>query len=197
MTDPVTPPVSPAAAPAKPRLNRWLAAGLIASVAVNLAFAGFGAVRYYKFRELTERRNAKIEEQIARRLPDNAAKAFREAFEHGRKDGALSQHQMRRELAAALGTEPYDHNRLAAVLAEHRQRLDQLQQNMQSGLLAAADAMTPEQRRDFAERMLRRGPPGPPPPPGAGPMDGPMGGPMGGPPMRGDLPPPPPPPPAD
>jgi uncharacterized membrane protein len=179
MSDAVTPPPVPAAAP-KSRLNRWLAIGLIASVALNIGFAGFGAVRFFKYREYAERRGWQIEDQVARRLPDNAAHAFRHAFEDARKGGALSQYQMRRDLAAALSAEPYDRNRLAAVLAEHRLRLDQVQEGMQAGLLAAADAMTPEQRRDFAERMLRRGPPGP----------------MGGPPhMRGDMPPPPPPPP--
>lgn len=68
---------------------------------------------------------------------------------------------------------------LAAVLDEHRRRLDHLQAGMQAGMLAAADAMTPEQRREFAERMLRRGPG-----PGPGPKH-----------LRGDMPPPPPPPP--
>ncbi|MCW0232683.1 MAG: periplasmic heavy metal sensor [Ferrovibrio sp.] len=184
MSDTVTPP--PASAAPKSRLNRWLAIGLIASVALNIGFASFGAVRFFKYRELAERRGWQIEDQVARKLPDNAAKAFRHAFEDGRKGGAISHNQMRRDLGAALGAEPYDHNRLAAVLAEHRQRLDQLQAGMQAGLLAAADAMTPDQRREFAARMLRRGPPGPP----GGPMDGPMGGP---PHMRGDAPPPPPP----
>jgi uncharacterized membrane protein len=161
--------------PAKSKVNRWLAVALIASVAINLGFAGFGAVRYFKYREFAERRGWQIEDQVARRLPDNARQAFRQAFEEGRKGGAVSHHQMRRDLSAALGAEPYDHNRLAAVLDEHRRRLDQLQAGMQAGMLAAADAMTPEQRQDFAERMMRRDP---------GPKH-----------MRGEAPPPPPPPP--
>ncbi|MEK9969261.1 MAG: periplasmic heavy metal sensor [Ferrovibrio sp.] len=175
MSDPI-----PTAVP-KSKLNRWLAVGLILSVALNVGFLGFGAVRAYKYREAAERKTWQIEEQIARRLPDNAARAFRHAFEDGRKGGGMVSHyQMRRDLAAALGAEPYDHNRLAAVLAEHRQRLDQLQSGMQAGLLAAADAMTPEQRKEFAERLSRRGPgPGGP------------GGPGGPPHMRGDAPPPP------
>lgn len=174
MVDPVSPIPTP-----KSKLNRWLAIGLIASVALNLGFASFGAVRFFKYREMAEKRGAQIEDQFARRLPDNAARAFRQAFEEGRKGGAISHNQMRRDLGAALSAEPYDRARLAAVLGEHRQRLDQMQQGLQAGLLAAADAMTPEQRREYAERMLRRGPPG---------------GPMGGPPhMRGDMPPPPPP----
>lgn len=165
MSDPVTP-------SAKSKINRWLAIALIVSVAINLGFAGFGAVRFFKYREFAERRGWQIEDQVARRLPDNAAHAFRQAFEQSRKGGNFSHHQMRRDLAAALAADPYDHMRLAAVLDEHRRRLDQLQAGMQAGMLAAAEAMTPDQRREFAERMLRRGPPH----------------------MRGEMPPPPPPP---
>lgn len=165
MSDPVT-------SPAKSKVNRWLAIGLIASVAINLAFVGFGAVRVIKYREFAERKTWRIEEQVARRLPDNAAQAFRDAFEERRKGGMVSHFQMRRDLAAALSAEPYDRDRLAAALAEHRQRLDQLQSGMQAGMLAAADAMTPEQRREFAERLSRRGPPGPGGP-GPGGPDGP------------------------
>lgn len=180
MADTASP--TPTSSPPKPKLNRWLAGALILSVALNIGFMSFGAVRFFKYRDLAERRGMQVEDQFARRLPDNAAKAFREAFEGSRKGGAVSHWQMRRDLGAALGSEPYDHARLAAVLAEHRQRLDQLQQGLQAGLLAAADAMTPEQRREYAERLMRRGPP-----------DGPRG--PGGPPhMRGDGPPPPSPP---
>ena len=168
MADPVTP-------TAAPRMNRWLAAGLIVSVALNIGLLSFGAVRFFKYRDYAERRGMQIEEQFARRLPDNAARAFRDAFEQTRKGGFVSHQQMRRDLGAALLNEPYDHARMAAVLAEHRQRLDQLQQGLQAGLLAAADAMTPDQRREFGERILRRG---------HGPMDGPP------PHMRGDGPPP-------
>lgn len=150
MSDTMPPP------PARSRVNRWLAVALIASVAINLGLAGFGAVRFFKYRDFAERRGWQIEDQVARRLPDNARQAFRQAFEDSRKGGSFSHQQMRRDLSAALGTEPYDHNRLAAVLDEHRRRLDQLQAGMQAGLLAAADAMTPEQRQEFAERMMRR-----------------------------------------
>lgn len=150
MSDIVTPP------PARSKVNRWLAIALIVSVALNLGFAGFGAARYFKYREFAESRGWQIEDQVARRLPDNAAKAFRKAFEQSRKGGDAPHHQMRRDLSAALAAEPYDHDRLAAVLDDYRRHLDQMQSGLQAGMLAAADAMTPEQRREFAERMLRR-----------------------------------------
>ena len=48
---------------AKSKTNRWLAIALIVSVAINLGFAGFGAVRYFKYREFAERRDWQIEDR--------------------------------------------------------------------------------------------------------------------------------------
>lgn len=151
-------------APQKSRLNRWLAIALVASVAINLAFVGWGATRWWKFHRMAERPAGQFEEQVAKRLPDNAAKAFRKAVEATRKGDPVSFHQLRRDIAEALATEPFDRARFEAVLEEHRQRLDQFQRGMQMGLLAAAETMSPEQRQEYAQRMLRHGPRPPPPP---------------------------------
>jgi hypothetical protein len=137
-------------------------------------------------------------------MPERAASAFRTALEKNERLPRGTFLRFHREVAAAIAAEPYDRNKLATLLNEHRQRLDTFQEGVQAGLLAAIDAMTPEQRQDYARDMLRRGPPGPPPRPGRdlpplppgdhppsdrGPMDG---GPMGDRPMDGDrLPPPP------
>lgn len=191
MADPNTTP--PPAAPApKSRANRWLAIGLIASVAINLAFVGWGAVRFVKYSRWMDRDRAHIEEQFARRLPDDAGKAFRKAFEKTHKGNALTLREMSRELGTALAAEPYDRARLEAALLEHRRRLDQLQQGLQAGLLAAADAMTPEERAKLARKLMRHGPPMPPPPEGhmGVPMGAPGGRHMDGPPPH-RLPPPP------
>ena len=64
---------------------------------------------------------------------------------------------LRRDIAEALAAEPFDKARFEALLAEHRGRLDRFQQGLQAGLLAAAETMTPEQRKEYAERMLRHG----------------------------------------
>ncbi|WP_298722571.1 periplasmic heavy metal sensor [uncultured Ferrovibrio sp.] len=153
-----TAPISPA--PQKSRMNRWLAIGLIISVAFNLAFIGWGATRFVKFRSMTEQSSVHFVDRIARKLPDNAARAFRQAVENSRKSQAVSFSDLRRDIASALAAEPYDRARLEALLQEHRNRLDQFQTGIQAGLLAAADAMTPEQRKHYAEHMLRHGPRG-------------------------------------
>lgn len=155
MADTATPPAAP-----KARLNRWLAAGLIVSVAINLALVGFAATRFYKYRSMDRMPASHAEEQVARRLPDHAAQAFRKAVEESRKPGLKPFHEMRRELAETLAAEPFDRARFASLLAQHRDRLADFQQGMQAGLLAAADAMTPAERREYSERLLHMGPPG-------------------------------------
>ncbi|HEX6957424.1 MAG TPA: periplasmic heavy metal sensor [Ferrovibrio sp.] len=164
----------PAPAPRRSAANRWLAIGLIVSVAINLAFIGWGATRMAGFHRMSPRTSDQVEEQIARRLPEHAAHAFREAMDHARKGNKASFQQMRYDIAQALATEPYDRARLEALLRQHRQRMDQFQQSLQAGLLAAADAMTPEERKAYAERMLRHGPPRhrPSPPPADAREDG-------------------------
>lgn len=147
---------NPPAAPAKARVNKWLAAGLILSVAVNLGVGGFAVARHMKFRNMEARGAQGFEEQVARRLPGPAAEAFRKAFGEHRPDRSERMF-LRQELSAALAVEPYDSARVATVLAEQSRRLDDLRKGMQAGLLAAADAMTPEERRKFAERLERHG----------------------------------------
>lgn len=178
-----------AAPPRKPRFNRWLAAGLIVSAAVNLAFIGWGAARYIHHSRMADRPpSGQIEEQITRRMPEQAAAAFRAAIEKNSRVPRGAFLRFRHDIAAAIAADPYDRAKLAALLDEHRRRLDTFQEGIQSGLLAAVEAMTPEQRKQYARRMLRHGPPGAPPP-GAPPRpDGPPG-----PPGAGGPPPPPPP----
>lgn len=154
MTDPSpSAPVAP-----RSRVNRWLAIGLIVSVAFNLAFIGWGAVRFAKFHRMASHPSRHIEERIANHLPDNAAMAFRQAMQRNRKDETVSFRQLGRETADALAAEPYDRARLETLLNEHRSRLDNFQQSLQAGLLAAADSMTPEQRKEYAEHLRRHGP---------------------------------------
>src|SRR3546814_20518671 len=66
-----------AAPPRKPRFNRWLAAGLIVSAAVNLAFIGWGAARYIHTSRMADRPpRGQIEEQITRPMPEPAHPAL-------------------------------------------------------------------------------------------------------------------------
>ena len=168
-------PVGPADQPAKPRFNRWLATGLIVSAAINLAFIGWGAARYIHHSRMAERSpSGQIEEQITRRMPDPAAAAFRSAFEKNARVPRGAFLRFRLEIADAIAADPYDRTKLAALLDQHRHRLDMFQESIQSGLLAAVDAMTPDERQQYARIMLRHGGPGaprrhdgdgPPPPP--------------------------------
>lgn len=145
---------SPAPAP---RANRWLLIALTASLALNVAAIGWGAARYYKFREGMRSPVGMIEERIERRLPENAAKAFRAEMAETRKAlGPVSFGAEREKLAEALRSEPFDSARLKSEFASQRARMDQFQRGMQGALVAAAEAMTPAERREFAEKMMRR-----------------------------------------
>lgn len=139
------------------RPSRWLKIALIASLALNVAFVAWGATRFVKYRHMGERPGRMIEERIARHLPDDAAEAFRKAMADTRQREPVSFSALRHDMARALAAEPFDRARFEALLAEHRSRLDSFQQGLQAGLLAAADAMTPEQRKAYAEKMLRHG----------------------------------------
>lgn len=152
MADTASPTPTPAARP-----NRWLKIALIVSLALNVAFIAWGATRFVKYRHIGERPGSMIEQRIARHLPDEAAMAFRKAVTETRKGQPVSFAALRDDIAQALAAEPFDRARFEALLAEHRSRLDNFQQGLQAGLLAAADAMTPEQRKAYAERMLRHG----------------------------------------
>lgn len=149
-----TTPLAPAP---RSRASRWLKIGLIASLALNVAFIAWGATRWAKHHRMGERPGAQIEERIARHLPDDASRAFRQAMDANRRGEPVSFYALRRDIAEALAAEPFDKARFEALLAEHRGRLDRFQQGLQAGLLAAAETMTPEQRKEYAERMLRHG----------------------------------------
>lgn len=141
------------------RPNRWLKVALIISLAFNVAFIAWGATRFLKHKRMGDRPGHMIEERISDRLPPDAARAFREAIAASRQgQQPVSLHALRDDIAKSLAAEPFDRARFEALLSEHRNRLDGFQQGLQAGLLAAADAMTPEQRRAYAEKMLRHGP---------------------------------------
>jgi len=142
----------------KPRANRWLVIALTASVALNLAAIGWGASRYYKHREMARAPFTQLEGRFAKHLPASAAQAFRTELEKTRQAvGPLAFGAVRRDLATALAAEPFDANALQAAMEQQRKRLEQFHTGMQSALLAAAQAMTPEERKLYAEKLGRMG----------------------------------------
>lgn len=140
----------------KPRYNKWLAIALTVSVALNLAAIGWGASRYYKSREIARAPFAQLEMRFSRHLPDAAAAAFRAELDKTRQAvGPVEFGLVRRSLAAALGAEPFDAKALNAAMEQQRLRMEQFHQGMQAALLAAAQAMTPEERKRYAEKLAR------------------------------------------
>ena len=147
-------------APAAPkaRVNRWLAIALTASVALNLLGLGWGATRYYKHREIARAPFAQIEGRFAKHLPENAARAFRTELDKTRQAvGPLAFGEVRREMAGALAAEPFESAALRAAMDKQRSRMEVFQTGMQNALLAGAEAMTPEERKRYAEKLSRLG----------------------------------------
>lgn len=180
---------TPIAPEAKPRSPRWLKIVLTASLALNLAFIGWGAAQFYKHRQFDRAPITAAGERLDRMLPEKAARAFRSEMEKTRKAlGPVSFGAERRMLAEALAAEPFDIAKLREAMTNQRIKMETFQEGLQNSLLAAAEAMTPAERKDYAEKLKqmgkrereRGGPPGGPP---AGAPGGLMGG---GPPPRGN-----------
>lgn len=147
-------PSTPAVAP-KPRAPRWIIIALTVSVAINVAAIGWGATRFYMFRDMAREPMNRIEMGIARHLPPAAAEAFRKAAHDEMAKNRFSLSETRRDISGALGAEPFDPAKLESVMAARRKNLEQIQIAVQNGLLAAAQAMTPEERHKYAERIGR------------------------------------------
>ena len=192
---------APTVTAAKPRSGRWLKIALTASLALNLAFVGWGAAQFYKHREFARAPLTAAGERIDRMLPEKAARAFREEMDKTRKTlGPISFGAERRMLADALAAEPFDLEKLRAAMTTQRTKMETFQAGMQSSLLAAAEAMTPAERKEYAEKLKQMGRRERSGPERGGPPHGPMAGaPMAGPPMAGPMggPPPGPPPKVD
>lgn len=136
--------------------RRWLIIALTASVALNLAVIGWAGARFYKHREWAAAPFGQIERRVARHLPPAAADAFRAEIAKVGETGP-SFGPVRRELSEALGAEPYDPAKLAAAMTARRQQLERFHTAMQNGLLAAANAMTPAERKEYAEKLAKFG----------------------------------------
>ncbi|MBX3456550.1 periplasmic heavy metal sensor [Ferrovibrio sp.] len=185
MTDNI--PTAPDNVPAKPRGKPWLKIALTASLALNLAFVGWGAAQFYKHKQFARAPLTAAGERIDRMLPEKAARAFREEMDKTRKQlGPISFGEERRALAEALAAEPFDIAKLRDSMTAQRSKMATFQEGLQNSLLAAAEAMTPAERKEYAQKLKHMGkrerdhaggpPPGPPLGPPLSPPLGPRPG---------------------
>jgi len=162
MTDP-TP--APPTAPAPRRRLRWL---LVASLALNLLFAGLlagGALRLWRDPPGSLPPVASAPMLLWQALPDEDRRALREQRHPGDPAaGWRDRHRaMRAEVQAEVATlralltaEPYDPAPLAVRLAEARDRQSERGERAAARMLERIAAMSPAERTRLADRMERR-----------------------------------------
>ena len=141
--------------------NRWLIAGLVLSIVVNLALAGFvvgrmtrdfapfpafdtmvGVVRMVRFLEEDRRREVVGDLWERRRELRPSLRAIRGA---------------QRDIAAALTAEPFDEAALRGALEAFRERLERSQAGSHEILATVAARLTPEEREYLARALSRPG----------------------------------------
>lgn len=151
------------------RVERWLIAGLVVSLAANLALLGFIAGRFgapewprlsadpmlgamHVIRQLPEERRDALQPLLRPHLRE-----MRATFPALRR----AQH----EIHEALTAEPFEVARLDAALGEFRTALLASQKAGHASLVELAAAMTPSERRQLLEAAARpHGMPRPPRP---------------------------------
>jgi uncharacterized membrane protein len=162
-----------------PRAAKWLLAGLIVSLGLNLFLGSMIFGRHFHrphgemFAEravpAADRPLRRIAQRMFASIPDDQRPILESAFAEQRpKLTAASQaaRDAREKVRVILGTEPFDQAALDRAFTELRGRTEEVQKVMQTTIGSAAAKMTPEGRKRLAEwnPEFRRGPPPPPTP---------------------------------
>lgn len=147
----------------------WLRVVLVLSLAANLAVAGgvIGALLGGRPGEDTAPREIARELGLGpylRALPEGERRALgRTVLREMRAGDAPPPRAALREsfaqVLAALRAEPFDGGRFAALLTAQTEAAERVRQAGQAALIERLDAMTPEARRAYADRLeaaLRR-----------------------------------------
>ncbi|MGC9448590.1 periplasmic heavy metal sensor [Cereibacter johrii] len=145
--------------PSASRAPRWIKVALALSVALNLAVVGMAGGAIWRFRADDDMRGPVRDlgfGPFAEALAPEDRKEMRRAFLDERGDFRMIRREMREDFRAMLATlraEPYDAAALQAVL-DRQQRRGAETAALGSRLLGARiEAMTPEERRAFADRL--------------------------------------------
>lgn len=160
--------------PGTQRQRRWLIALLLAlvlSLGLNLVFAGYLLGRSGAAASATAHHvrghgaPAQLRHFLASRSPERQAslqpthKAYRRALREGMRDLGMA----RRQLGAALRSEPWDPAAVSAAMAAVDQAMLDSSRRHHEAMLPLLQALTPQERQLFAElrhrsRTRSRGP---------------------------------------
>ncbi|MBI2256666.1 MAG: periplasmic heavy metal sensor [Proteobacteria bacterium] len=138
--------------------SKWLAAGLIISVCLNLfLLAGMVAGRMHGPMGGPEGKGG----MVMATVPPELKSVIRDKLKaHGPefRDEKEKMRELRLHVADALAAEPFDPAALDAALAELEQSAGKLLHHAQVGLAEIAAELTPEQRKQWAEGWRALGP---------------------------------------
>jgi uncharacterized membrane protein len=165
-----------------PRAAKWLLAGLIVSLGLNLFLGAMMFGRHFHqprgemFAEravpAADRPLRRIAQRMFASIPDDQRPILESAFAEQRpKLAAASQasRDAREKVRVILNADTLDQAALDRAFAELRGRTEDVQQVMHAAIAGAAAKMSPEGRKRLAEWNpefeRRRGPPPPPPAP--------------------------------
>lgn len=157
------------------RSARWLVAGLVISLAINLLLVGFLAGRWLQAAGPPPGHDpALLLWPAVKGLPAAEREALRPVLRKSLRESREHVRTIRRaqrSVQESLRSEPFVANELARALDELRRALNDSQAARHATLVKVATELSPDERRRLAAGMAAHGrpPPGPPPPPGVAP----------------------------
>jgi uncharacterized membrane protein len=141
------------------RNSKWLVIGLIASIAVNLALAGFVAGRISVPGPVPAGLDPSLSlYRVLHQLPDPRREAFRptvRAHFHSMRGELRRMREAQRGINEALTQEPFEPEALGRALQDFRAALLDGQQDNHHVLIEVATSMTPEERLLLRDAMIR------------------------------------------
>ena len=142
---------------------KWLVIGLVVSLTLNLALAGFligrasGPPPWHRsaFDPIAGL------PRLMHFLPKERRRELLEQQPRGQVRAALrDMRRAQRAMDQALAAEPFDAEALAAALARYREHFAAGQERAHATFLAMASELTPQERQRLLKSLRRRGEPG-------------------------------------
>jgi uncharacterized membrane protein len=144
---------------ARPR--RWLNIVLVGSLALNLFLAGILAAGWMRHHGSRDWRGGPPGMMaLLHGVGGEAARDAREAHRAVLRERIDAVRAARGALAQRLAAEPFDAAAFEAALDDLRSRSGEAQGAFHEAFAAIAATLSPEERRELAERMMRHGPKG-------------------------------------
>lgn len=152
----------PEAGKTKRRIPRWITIALVLSLGANILIVGMMAGAAFHGPGPDRRAFGGPNDfgNLARALPNHHQDALREHLRERREDLRAERAEMRGllgQLQNALTAEPFDIDAVRALMQQQRQIMNRGAIAAQQALLARIEAMTDDERAEFAEHLGKQG----------------------------------------